>query len=152
MYDVVFQELGLLREDGIRTATVICREQTELFQIDKEAFLENFSELFKIELNLKQQLARYNHYYNVSLWILLSGVLFIKPLKKGIMSLTRSLGLSVCLSVCLPVFVSVCACLCVCLSVITFVSRWLHSATWCELRSILSTRTRKCNTSQDRSG
>ena len=37
----------------------------------------------------------------------------------------------------------------VCLAVITFMARWLHSAIWCEVMSRLSTRPRKCNTSQD---
>ena len=50
---------------------------------------------------------------------------------------------SVCLCVC------VCVCLCVCLSVITFAARWLDLATRCQVRSILFTRTWKCNTSQD---
>ena len=42
-----------------------------------------------------------------------------------------------------------CLCVCVCLSVITFVARWLDLVTWCQVRPILSTRTRKCNTSQN---
>ena len=54
---------------------------------------------------------------------------------------------SVCLSVCLSV--CVCVCVSVCVSVITFAARWLDLATWCQLRLILSTRTWKCNTSQD---
>ena len=46
-------------------------------------------------------------------------------------------------------FVCVCVCVSVCLSVITFAARWLDLATWRQVRSILSTRTWKCNTSQD---
>ena len=42
-----------------------------------------------------------------------------------------------------------CVCVSVCLSVITFVARWLHSSTWCQVRSILSIRIRNCNTCQD---
>ena len=53
----------------------------------------------------------------------------------------------VCVYVCLCVRACVCVCVCVC--VITFVMRWLDLATWCHGRSILSTRTWKCNTSQD---
>ena len=45
--------------------------------------------------------------------------------------------------------VFLCVCVCVCLSVITFVTRWLDLAAWCQVRSILSTRTWKCNISQD---
>ena len=56
------------------------------------------------------------------------------PLKKGIMLLKWG-GKFVCL------------CVCVCLSVCHHV--WLHSAIWCQMRSILSTRTRKCDTCQD---
>ena len=37
---------------------------------------------------------------------------------------------------------------CVCLSSRLW-ARWLHSATWCQVRLTLSTRTRNCNTSQD---
>ena len=40
-------------------------------------------------------------------------------------------------------------CVCICLSVITFVARWLHSGTWCQVRSKLSINTRNCNTCQD---
>ena len=67
------------------------------------------------------------------------GNCIVVPLKKGIMFLTWGESLSVC----------VCVCVCVCLSVITFVARWLHSATWCQVRSILSTRTRNYNTCQN---
>ena len=48
---------------------------------------------------------------------------------------TRFVCVCVCLCVCLSVCVSVC------LSVITFAARWLDLATWCQVRSILSTRT-----------
>ena len=73
------------------------------------------------------------------------------PLKKGIMFFTPSRFHSVCLSVCVSVCVCVClsVCLCACLSVITFAARWLDLETWRQVRSILSTRTWKCNTSQD---
>ena len=67
----------------------------------------------------------------------------IIPLKKGIMFFTLPLGLSVCVCVCLSV------CVCVCLSVITFAARWPDLATQCQVRSILSTRTSKYNTSHD---
>ena len=50
----------------------------------------------------------------------------IIPLKKGIMYFT---------------YITRFVCLSVCLSVITFAARWLDLATWCQVRSILSTRT-----------
>ena len=59
------------------------------------------------------------------------------------------LSVRICLFVCLFVCVCVCVCVSVCLSVITFAARWLNLATWCQVRSILSTRTWKCNTSHD---
>ena len=48
-----------------------------------------------------------------------------------------------------PKWISLSVCVCFCLSVITFVARWLHSATWCQVRSILSISTRNCKTCQD---
>ena len=69
----------------------------------------------------------------VAVW---KAVFLIMPLKKGIMFFTYITRF-------------VCVCLCVCLSVITFVARWLDLATWCQVRSTLSTRTWKCNTSRD---
>ena len=50
---------------------------------------------------------------------------------------------------CVCVGVCVCVTLCVCLVVIMLVARWQHSATWCQVRSILSIRTRNYNTCQD---
>ena len=44
--------------------------------------------------------------------------------------------------------VSVCVCVCVCVSIITFVARLLALLKWCQVRSIISTRTGKCNISQ----
>ena len=58
---------------------------------------------------------------------------------------------SVCVCVCVCVCLSVCLSLCLslCLSVVSFVARWLHSATWCQVRSILPISTRNCNICQD---
>ena len=69
---------------------------------------------------------------------------------KKIIFLIWSLGLSICMSVRVCVCVCVCVCVSVSLSVITFVATWLDIATWCQVRSILSTRrTWKCNTNLD---
>ena len=73
-------------------------------------------------------------------------VLWLYLWKKG---LCFSPHHSVCLSVCLSLCVCVCVCVCLCVSVITFAARWLDLATWRWMRSILSTRTLKCYTSQD---
>ena len=59
---------------------------------------------------------------------------FLVIMPKGIMFLTKT---------------TLSLCVCVCLSVIMFAARWLDLATWYQVKSILSTRTWKCNPSQD---
>ena len=44
---------------GLRTATVVCREATELFMIDKTAFTEAFRDIFQMELKMKIGIAKY---------------------------------------------------------------------------------------------
>ena len=51
------QELALLREGSRRTATVICDEPTELFQVDKEDFLRICQDVYQAELEFKHQTA-----------------------------------------------------------------------------------------------
>ena len=47
------------------------------------------------------------------------------------------------INICIEILTSVCV------YVRTFVARWLHSETWCQVRSRLSTRTQKWNTTQE---
>ena len=49
----LLQELALLGSGGKRTASIICRETTELFEIEKETFLEVCPDIFEKELNEK---------------------------------------------------------------------------------------------------
>ncbi|XP_072032957.1 cyclic nucleotide-binding domain-containing protein 2-like [Amphiura filiformis] len=48
-----FGELALLVPGGKRTASIICRETTELFEIEKETFLEVCPDIFERELSEK---------------------------------------------------------------------------------------------------
>lgn len=48
----VLQEIAILG-DGKRTASIICREPTEVFQVDKDTFLETCPEVFEAELDAK---------------------------------------------------------------------------------------------------
>ncbi|XP_064603226.1 uncharacterized protein LOC135468748 isoform X2 [Liolophura sinensis] len=47
-----FGEIAILG-DGKRTASIICREPTEVFQVDKGTFLETCPEVFEVELDAK---------------------------------------------------------------------------------------------------
>ncbi|XP_033123945.1 uncharacterized protein LOC117122470 [Anneissia japonica] len=51
-----FGELALLG-DGRRTASIICRETTELFEIEKDTFLESCPYIYEDELNEKIDIA-----------------------------------------------------------------------------------------------
>ncbi|XP_070565316.1 cyclic nucleotide-binding domain-containing protein 2-like isoform X2 [Ptychodera flava] len=52
-----FGELALLG-DGRRTASIICREPTELFEIEKDTFLDICPEMFETEMEEKITVAR----------------------------------------------------------------------------------------------
>lgn len=53
-----FQELALLSESGVRTASVYCDDITELFQIDKEDFMDICYDVFAAEMEQKYISAR----------------------------------------------------------------------------------------------
>ncbi|XP_074660969.1 uncharacterized protein LOC141913363 [Tubulanus polymorphus] len=52
-----FGELALLG-DGLRTASIICGEATEIFQIEKDTFMEFCPDIFQKEMDFKIQFAR----------------------------------------------------------------------------------------------
>ncbi len=55
LFILIMQELALLAPGGKRTASIICRETTELFEIEKDTFLEVCPDIFETELNEKLQ-------------------------------------------------------------------------------------------------
>ena len=55
---IIQKELALLG-NGHRTASVICKELTELFEIEKETFLEVCPDIFDNELLEKLRVAKW---------------------------------------------------------------------------------------------